>query len=210
MRSHFLVQNEVIMEREVIDLKDSDDEAVDADAPLVNVAAVNMITVVVMGPTQLMARPVFMNWLRGNQMHRCVTNKKTPKTAAFREAFIEKLQAMNMTPTHMGYPLFPQGPVALEVQFHRRLPNTTFRGSNRSRPFAGRQYEEGMMYYDTMRPDVDNLLKFVMDALNGVIHKDDEQAVKTVAPKLLDRERPCEGCTIVKFKAADHLVDVPL
>ena len=171
---------------------------------LVNVAATDATTVVVKGPPQSTTRPVFMNWLRGNQMHRRVTNKKTPKTAAFRKTFMEKLQATNLASTIISCPLCPQGPVKLEVQFHRRLPNTAFRGSDRSRPFAGGRHDEGMMCHDTMRPDMDNLLKFVMDSLNGVLCKDDEQVVKTVAHKLLDTERPCEGRTTVRFKAADH------
>jgi Holliday junction resolvase RusA-like endonuclease len=206
---HFLFDNVLIMEREVIDLQESDDESVNGNDQLVNVAATLVTTVVVNGPPEAMARPVFMNWLRGDKMHRRVTNKKTPKIAAFRKTFMETLQAMNQA-TVLTYPLFPQGPVALEVQFYRRLPNLSFKGSDRSRPFSGGLYGDGRRYYDMCRPDVDNLLKFVMDALNGVLYKDDAQVVKTVAYKLLDTERPCDGRTIVRFKAADNSVDVPL
>ncbi len=40
------------------------------------------------------------------------------------------------------------------------------------------------------RCDIDNLVKLVMDALNGIAWTDDDQVVLLTASKLIDREKP--------------------
>jgi Holliday junction resolvase RusA-like endonuclease len=47
---------------------------------------------------------------------------------------------------------------------------------------------EGGSRYHTMRPDLDNLVKSVKDALTGVIWKDDAQIIRLVAEKRYGRE----------------------
>ena len=54
--------------------------------------------------------------------------------------------------------------------------------------------------------DVDNLSKFVLDALNGLVYHDDRQVVKLVAIKLQDNNSFCRGGTRVvvsRFLAGD-------
>lgn len=41
------------------------------------------------------------------------------------------------------------------------------------------------------KPDVDNILKIVLDALNGVAYEDDVQVVQTICTKVGYREEPC-------------------
>ena len=43
---------------------------------------------------------------------------------------------------------------------------------------------------DSRRCDIDNLVKLVQDALNGVAYKDDSQIVGLMAAKHLDKEMP--------------------
>ena len=43
-----------------------------------------------------------------------------------------------------------------------------------------------------------NLAKFILDALNGVIYKDNNQVVKLEVVKVLDNIGTCEGCTFVR------------
>lgn len=53
------------------------------------------------------------------------------------------------------------------------------------------------MAFVKKRVDVDNLSKFIMDAMNGTIYKDDMQVVKLVAIKLFDDVGECKGRTEV-------------
>jgi Holliday junction resolvase RusA-like endonuclease len=50
-----------------------------------------------------------------------------------------------------------------------------------------------------IRSDVDNLAKFVMDSLNGVLYVDDRQVVNLNVMKVLDSEGPCFGATEVEI-----------
>ena len=52
--------------------------------------------------------------------------------------------------------------------------------------------------FGTICPDIDNLAKFVMDGLNGLIYFNDSQVIKFVTYKLLDSEGDCEGRTVVQ------------
>jgi Holliday junction resolvase RusA-like endonuclease len=54
-----------------------------------------------------------------------------------------------------------------------------------------------MVIYDKKKPDVDNLAKFVLDALTGLLYRDDEQVVKLSAIKLIDTEEPFGGRTVI-------------
>lgn len=44
--------------------------------------------------------------------------------------------------------------------------------------------------YHMGRPDIDNLVKFYMDCLNGILYEDDKQVVSLVATKVYNTE-PC-------------------
>lgn len=63
-----------------------------------------------------------------------------------------------------------EGAVSLKVTVQRRLP--------KSRP------KKTASEPDTFRPDLDNVLKLVMDALNGVAYLDDNQVTLIQAEKL--------------------------
>lgn len=55
----------------------------------------------------------------------------------------------------------------------------------------GRFVVEVTMYFaDLRRRDVDNVLKGILDGMNGVLYEDDSQVVAASAIKWLDRETP--------------------
>lgn len=62
-----------------------------------------------------------------------------------------------------------EGPVVLELHIYRTLP--------KSRPKRVKSEP------DTYKPDIDNIIKSVMDGLNGVAYKDDSQVVEIKAVK---------------------------
>lgn len=72
-----------------------------------------------------------------------------------------------------------EGPVVLELHVYRVLP--------KSRP---KRVESEP---DTYKPDIDNIIKSVMDGLNGVAYKDDSQVVEIKAVKHDRARRKDEG-----------------
>lgn len=98
-----------------------------------------------------------------------------------------------------GGPLFPAGvPVAVEIRCHMRRPNSYFKSSNRANAL-----KTGLPVVRAIVPDIDNLAKFVLDAMNGLVCGDDRQVVKLVVLKLLDSDGACEGRTVVKVSMFD-------
>lgn len=77
------------------------------------------------------------------------------------------------------------GPVRVQVDVWRRLPLGAPRREER-RP-------------DTVRPDLDNVCKSVLDALNGHAWKDDSQVVELWAVK---HERTRRGCDLMRVTVA--------
>jgi len=83
------------------------------------------------------------------------TDKKT-------RVFEKDIKAMAVE-QYKGAPLL--GPLKIEVTFFIKPPRTV----KRSHPHV--------------KPDIDNLLKSLMDPLNGIVYKDDAQVVTVVAHK---------------------------
>ena len=55
----------------------------------------------------------------------------------------------------------------------------------------------------TNKPDIDNLAKFALDAMNGAIYSDDKQIVHLVAYKVLVPEGKPHGYTKVQVEPFD-------
>ena len=72
------------------------------------------------------------------------------------------------------------GPVDLWVRFYMPIPKSTSK-KNRNLMNLG-------LIRHTKRPDLDNLVKFVKDCLNGLVWKDDSQVCRLVAVKLYSEE----------------------
>lgn len=83
----------------------------------------------------------------------------------------------------------------VKIIFHLKRPNNHFKsnkpGDGRIRP----QYQSSRCV--STRVDVDNLAKFVLDSLNGILYVDDRQVVELHVLKLFDNEEECLGKTEV-------------
>jgi Endodeoxyribonuclease RusA len=77
-------------------------------------------------------------------------------------------------------PHFVDNVVVVDMCFARKLPNKMFVNSNRDRPLKPKYmvaFQQGRVA-DKSTPDVDNLSKFVLDALQNIIYCNDSQVVK--------------------------------
>ena len=111
---------------------------------------------------------------RPQQRHRTVRNKSTGASFQYdpskqdKDNFLAKIMAMRPeTPI--------EGPIRLEVTFGFQRPKSHFtkKGIRLTAPF-----------YVEKRPDIDNLVKLVTDAMNGVFFRDDSQIVVLLAVKM--------------------------
>ncbi|KAL7525213.1 hypothetical protein ACHAXR_000904 [Thalassiosira sp. AJA248-18] len=80
--------------------------------------------------------------------------------------------------------------------FRMKRPKSHFIG-NKPGPGRLKPTAPGKLY--NTRSDVDNLAKFVMDSLNGIVYDDDRQVVSLNAIKVLDSEGLCRGATDVEI-----------
>jgi Holliday junction resolvase RusA-like endonuclease len=101
---------------------------------------------------------------------------------------------------------YPIGvPVAMTLLFYLKRPNYDFKNGQRG---LGRL--KGMLPCTRPQvPDIDNLAKFVLDGMNGLVYADDRQVVKLYIYKLLDNEGDCQGRTVIMVSAFDALRDLP-
>lgn len=73
------------------------------------------------------------------------------------------------------------GPIAVSIMTYRQLPKSAQKGV--------------LSDPDTHKPDIDNVAKIVLDALNGVAWEDDAQVVSLTASKL-NRTRSPERLSV--------------
>lgn len=91
----------------------------------------------------------------------------------------------------------PEQPLAVAIVFRMKRPKSHFiagkPGPDRLRATAPKQTSS------TLRTDVDNLAKFVLDSLNGVLYADDRQIASLHVTKLYDNDvnELCQGSTCV-------------
>ena len=103
------------------------------------------------------ARPEFRR--SGNKVHAYDSKNKEPERL-IREAFLKASRSYK-TPL--------EGAIGVEISTYKRLP--------KSKP------KKILSEPDTFKPDIDNIIKLVFDALNGVAYDDDKQIVKVQAKK---------------------------
>jgi len=95
--------------------------------------------------------------------------------------------------------LFPQNEcLKLTILFRMKRPLSHFIAS---KPGPGRLKSAfaGQRLASNNRCDVDNLAKFVLDSLNGVLYVDDKQVVSLNVLKVYDTEDSCLGATEVEI-----------
>lgn len=118
-------------------------------------------------------------------------NPSAPKQAAFRRAVAHVLPE--------GFAPLPDF-LEMRLIFRMRRPRAHFvnrrAGPDRLRPDAPPLVYDGAS-------DVDNLAKFVMDALNEVLYEDDRQIVSLSASKVYDNVGDCFGATEVYLRPVE-------
>lgn len=82
-----------------------------------------------------------------------------------------------------------KGPVEVNIYVERKMPD--------SRP------KKLEAEYDVFKPDVDNIMKTVLDALNGVAYLDDKQVYSASVVKL-KRKRKEEDTLLVSVNEVSH------
>ena len=69
--------------------------------------------------------------------------------------------------------------VEMDITFCYKRPASHFRSKNKQKIL-----KDNVPFFKSSKADLDNLIKFVCDALNGVFYKDDSQVVSIHARKL--------------------------
>ena len=95
-------------------------------------------------------------------------------------------------------PLFgDEEQLLVSLAFCMKRPLSHFIGSKRE---EGRLKKTASNRVASIRTDVDNLAKFILDSLNGMVYADDKQVASIHATKYYDNEGLCLGSTLVFIK----------
>lgn len=90
--------------------------------------------------------------------------------------------------------------LAMVIIFRMKRPNSHFVNS---KPGPGRLKKNSPPQLSTIRTDVDNLTKFVLDSMIGILYEDDRQLASIHVTKLLDNEDLCQGSTEVHLRSIE-------
>ena len=82
------------------------------------------------------------------------------------------------------------GPVRLSLSMYFAMPQSWSKKKLREMAYTGCE----------KKPDIDNVIKIIGDALNGVAYKDDSSIVSVAATK----QWAAEGCVVVSLESADE------
>lgn len=153
----------------------------------------------VMGKPETWSRPKFMSWLnpRSGGLMRRVVDANREKVGAIRRQVEDHLFHHHSVLPRF-YPVFPNDvKLVCEIEFYRRPPNDMFVDRDRTqiKPRHLDELNQGPLVLDGKRPDLDNMVKLVLDLLEGIMYSDDTQVVKVVAVKAVDLTPPYEGRT---------------
>lgn len=91
------------------------------------------------------------------------------------------------------------GPVAVRLTVWQALPQRATK--------AQRAAAERGEIYPIRKPDLDNVIKIVLDALNGHAYGDDTQVVQIDARKLYT---PGESCVVIAVGRLDEIAPAPV
>lgn len=150
-------------------------------------------------------RAAFLSWKDRNsgRLRRAVVNKSSKDEKEFR-----KLAYLFVCEFYGGMAYFdrefrPENaffhcPVAMECFFYRRLSLKHFKGNNRENGVRDGVLDS--LIPDISTPDIDNMEKFIMDSLQGLVYKDDKQVVSMRSQKWLDTKPPFTGRVVVRVK----------
>lgn len=102
---------------------------------------------------------------------------------------------------HMPPLFFAQQPLHIEIYFFMPRPNNHFHTRNRCVIRMESELKPDFRFRAHIQtPDTDNMVKFLLDAMNEILYVDDKQIVSIFAYKLYDNEDECRGRTYIKIK----------
>jgi Holliday junction resolvase RusA-like endonuclease len=90
-----------------------------------------------------------------------------------------------------GHPHFEDKPVAVYMKVYLAIPSSTSKKK--------REQMENQEIYPVKKPDIDNVVKSVLDGLNKVAYEDDKQVVRLMVEKYYD-SKPRVEIQIVEAK----------
>ena len=91
---------------------------------------------------------------------------------------------------------FHQDFLEISIFFEFQRPPSHYKGNNR----ASNLLKEDALLLPT-QSDIDNLAKFVLDSLNGVLYKDDSRVVALFVSKIWSRDSKSPGSTTVRIRS---------
>lgn len=167
---------------EIIEIIDSDSDT-EASIPASTNLKRSVYSFSVYGkPTPLPRMRYFRNGL---------WNKAKPQSTLFRSAVTEAI------PQIKNGVLFDKTvTIRLTIWFYLKRPSTDFVSSKRLPDNLRHSSMERT--YLPLGPDIDNLAKFVLDALNNLVYVDDRQVVKLEIYKRRDNDGYCNGRTSIE------------
>ena len=141
--------------------------------------------------------------IRGNprplRRHRTARGFMYNPSSAYQESFRKVVHDMVWSDVEQELsnhePLFlEEHQLVVRLVFRMKRPKNHFVSG---KPGPGRLRPTAAPRLAPTRTDVDNLAKFVLDSLNGLLYVDDRQVASIQATKIFDNEGHCEGSTEV-------------
>ena len=155
---------------------------------------------VIIGKPIAWMRPEFISGINKHtvKFYWNVTVKKNlkTKTAFFQSVVKTQLQ-------HCELPCIQSRRILVTIWFCTRPSTTFFLRSDRlelKSKYLRFAVANKAPFSQIEKPDIDNMVKFVLDALKGIGWADDDQVAVITAFKCIDLIPPFEGCTLVEFK----------
>lgn len=137
------------------------------------------------------------------QRHRTSRFRTYNPSVKYQKSFQDALQKLvfDFDSRGMDYPLFDASEyLAMTIIFRMKRPKNHFVNN---RPGPGRLKEKSPPQLSSIRSDVDNMTKFVLDSMNGLMYEDDRQITSIHATKLLDNEDLCSGSIEVYVRSIE-------
>lgn len=137
------------------------------------------------------------------QRHRTSRFHTYNPSVKYQESFQDALKKL-ITDFHsdsIDTPLFDATDyLEMTIIFRMKRPKSHFVNN---KPGPGRLKKKAPSQLSSIRADVDNLSKFVLDSLNGLMYEDDRQIISIHATKLLDNVDPCDGSIEVYVRSIE-------
>ncbi len=137
------------------------------------------------------------------QRHRTSRFRTYNPSVKYQQSFQDALEKLISASDigSMDYPIFDETEyLVMTLIFRMKRPKNHFVNN---RPGPGRLKANAPSQLSSIRSDVDNLTKFVLDSMNGVMYEDDRQITSIHATKLLDNEDICSGSVEVYIRSID-------